>query len=153
MTTRGPIGPTIGKAWTNNARLYAAAPAAYFMAIGEYLARETPEFFRWHIGGDAPSAEYIRQMIALAEAHNHTQFAAYTQRHRALPAPEYIPANLHLRASLWPNQPRASAGDHARAYVQQPGTALEPDSFECPGACSTCKHCYTTNTDVTFRKH
>lgn len=153
MTTRGPIGPVVDAAWRRNSKIYNVAPALFFGALNRYLDRELPLYFRFHVGGDIPDAEYARRVIHLAEKQPAVSFALYTQRVKALPPYEYIPSNLHIRVSLWPNQDEARAGEYPKAHALRPGAFGVNGVPWCPGRCGPCLHCYRTHEDVIFPLH
>lgn len=114
----------------------------YFAEIS--AACKAFRFFRWHIGGDILSAEYLAGMIRTAQENPQTLFLAFTKRYDLINAyldsGAELPSNLQVIFSDWPgakmnnpyNMPTSSPifADGTRA-----GSA---DAITCPGDCSNC---------------
>lgn len=85
-----------------NAAILEADPSRYFKEISE--AAKEFSFFRWHIGGDIVSYEYLMGMIMVATQNPHCEFLAFTKSFDIVNTylDKYnLPKNLHIIFSAW----------------------------------------------------
>lgn len=146
--------PGTRKAWGENLRAYDKDPAGYFGKLNEFMHKNKPRFFRFHVAGDIPDQRYLHSMGILAENHRGVKFLCFTKRH----ALDYsnIPSNLSVVFSMWPNwgdtdknMPRAWVDDGTE-------TRIPSNALECQGCCDTCGMCWSLRDlgrDIYFQKH
>lgn len=97
---------TVRNAYENNLALYAADPEAFFFQAK--AAAMISRFFRWHVSGDIPNADYFRRMVQLAEDLPSTSFLCFTKNYSVVNSfidnGGAIPENLHVIFSAWGKQ-------------------------------------------------
>ena len=147
------IYPTVKAARKRNWTAARRSADAYFAGIREYLAKYTPKYFRWHVGGDIPSQDYYREMCAIAREFPETHFLAFTKNHGL----DFRgrPGNLNVVLSMWP-QWGNSKKRMPRAWMQDGTETRIPESaIQCSGHCDTCGICWhlKPGRDVWFAKH
>jgi hypothetical protein len=54
------------KAYQRNLRIYRRSPVTFWNQLDEYLERKQPRFFRFHVSGDIPDANYLATLNAPA---------------------------------------------------------------------------------------
>lgn len=132
------------KARARNWSIWLRDPAGYFRQIVEYCRKHSPEFFRYHSGGEIPNGAYLLRMVQAARECPDTHFLAFTKRHRLVSDyldsladhGETLPANLQIILSAWPGMPVYNP--HGLP-VSSPYPCDRPDGWqECPGNCEQC---------------
>ena len=66
--------PTVKNSLTENLEAYKESPDFYFGEIDRTLTMVPYRFFRYHVAGDIPDAEYFVRMCRLARKHKTTNF-------------------------------------------------------------------------------
>lgn len=90
-------------AYGTNLNILANDPGAYWLQVK--AAAMVSRFFRYHVSGDIPNAEYLHNMITLSEELPNTNFLAFTKQYYIVN--EYlnnggtIPKNLKIIFSNW----------------------------------------------------
>lgn len=134
--------PSVKTAYDNNLAIYNTDPNEYFAQIDTAL--KMTRFFRFHVSGDIPSADYFAKMVELAEHNPHCEILAFTKQYRIvndymsnliLP---YLPPNLHIIFSEWGNMTPPNPYKLPTAAVIFKDT--EPlDTWKiCGGNCTEC---------------
>lgn len=144
--------PNIHQAWRKNWKIVQENMAEYFGQIEEALKKaRKKEYFRWHVGGDIPSQEYLEGMKELARKFPQTKFLVFTKNF-ALDFSN-IPSNLVIVASEW-GQYKAPA-ELPRSIFWPKGTEKPAEGFVCPGNCETCRYCWYMKSGeaVVFAEH
>ena len=132
------------KARARNWSIWKRDHAAYFAQIATYCLDRSPEFFRYHSGGEIPDMDYFALMVFTARIVPGTHFLAFTKRHKLVA--DYIdllaengqslPDNLQVVLSAWPGMPVYNP--HGLP-VSSPFPCDRPDGWqECPGNCEQC---------------
>lgn len=145
--------PTVKAARKRNWDAARKQRAEYFAGIREYLMRYSPKYFRWHVGGDIPDQDYLREMYAIAREYPDTHFLAFT-KHHSLDF-RRRPENLNVVLSMWTAWGN-SRKRMPRAWMQDGTETRIPDSaIQCDGGCDTCGICWHLKPghDVWFAKH
>ena len=97
------IYPTVRAAYERNMRILRADPEQYFHQIECYL--KSVRFFRWHVSGDIPTAEYFENMVKCAINNPHCEQLAFTKQYdivnKWIATHGNLPKNLHIIFSLW----------------------------------------------------
>ena len=144
--------PATKRAWDHNFQEATHARGDYFRAIGAWLHKARPAFFRWHVSGDILDQEYLDYMIEVALDLPGTVFLAFTKRGDL----EYssAPGNLRIRFSQWPGMPELRAPGILGAWMQDgTETRIPASAIKCPGSCENCRACWNSKKDVYFLKH
>lgn len=145
---------TVHKAWTDNTTLAKTEPRTYFNQVFEWIDRNKPRYFRWHVAGDILNQGYLDEMILIAKLFRDTRFLVFTKRFEF----DYrdTPSNMSVLFSAWPGwqTPPRKVGVRAIAWMQD-GTEIRVpiDATRCKGTCSSCFECWNATHDVMFRKH
>jgi hypothetical protein len=147
----------VQQAWAHNTVL-AENVKSFMESIYYQLQIDQPRRFRWHVGGDCPTPEYIEGVIDLAEMIPETSFLIFSKRYRwwtkAL-AMRSLPSNLSVFMSAWVGVKMFNPLKLPVAWVKNP---KELDmriakGYVCPGDCRQCKQCWLANSHVIFNKH
>lgn len=140
------IWPSVKAAWAGNLRTWQESPTTYMSTLDIYLTKHKPPMFRWHVAGDIPDTGYLAMMIALARAHPHTRFMAYTKHVWALKArqamPTTWPPNLTLRYSTWPGRPIPPEAQGIPLSWLSEDPRKPKASYHCPAVGSSTTTCY-----------
>lgn len=153
--------PSVGASWQNN-----------LLAIERYGLEKLVEevsadiksrgirYFRWFVGGDIPSPEFLDAMVAIADECPGTQFLAFTKRYAWVEECGSIPDNLHIVLSIWKTfGPSESARAEFPLAFYDDGTpecGVPEGAMECTGECEACGYrCFEAGDGfkVVFHRH
>lgn len=99
-------------------------------------------FFRFHVSGDMPNAEYLREMVNTARELPGTQFLAFTKQFHIvndyLNAGGIIPSNLKIIFSNWGAWKCDNPHGLPVCEVILKGTEPAEDWKICGGNCTEC---------------
>jgi hypothetical protein len=145
--------PNVRDARLHNWRVWLTRPHKYFGNISEFITKNNPQYFRFHVDGDIPDEQYFNRMIMLAEDYPNTKFLAFTKRYE-LPIHK-SPSNLTILPSAWPGY---NIPEFKRIAWMDDGREdrYEHARFECNKGCDECYACwhiYEIGKDVIFKKH
>lgn len=129
---------SVREAYARNYEIWKTNPALYWLQVE--AAAAITKYFRFHVSGDIPDAQYFADMIGLAKRQPETSFLCFTKKYEIVN--EYageLPNNLHIVFSAWadalrPNNPK----NLPIAEVVFKGKDPNPDWYICPGHCQTC---------------
>lgn len=155
--------PKVREAWDTNYVLATTDMKEFFGQVQETLlcGKKPVKFFRWHVGGDIPSVEYFKGMLAIAAVFPETKFLCFTKQYGLVNeavADGYLPpSNLQIVFSAWPGHPIDNRHNFPIAWMQD-GTEdrVPADALECHGGCDSCGMCWQlgkVGRDVVFHKH
>lgn len=152
------IRPNIRRAWDRNLLLWESDPERYFACIRAHLTLDPDPHFRFHVGGDIPSFDYLQRMLELAHLLPRTTFLCFSKRYEWLLDIPRPPRNLRLVVSAWPHleMPSALAGRYAIAWMQDGRESRVPArAHRCIGRCSHCFSCWNLGAGdhIVFQKH
>lgn len=135
--------PSVKTAYDNNLEIFNTDPNEYFNQIES--AVKMSRFFRFHVSGDIPSADYFKRMIELADRNPHCEILAFTKqydivnycmtKHLIIPI---LPPNLHVIFSEWGNAPIPNPHNLPTAAVIFKGTEPQENWKICGGNCAEC---------------
>jgi Gene product 88 len=129
--------PSTRIAWTENWQLWQDDPKAFKTQLWSWLHHHGKLHFRWHVGGDIPSLDYLRMMYDTALNFPNMRFLTYTKTsHRS-----YV-SNLRI---IYSHQLDAKPSD---MDIERPNFMVlrlaEPQPFfatkACPGDCVKCSY-------------
>ena len=160
----------VRSAWDSNWKALVTNRPAYFMAIEQALDRSNLKFFRWHVGGDIPDADYLRHMVVVAQNHKDVIFWATTKKYdlarlvrnerRIAGQGCKFPANFNLVLSAWPGVPLhpSTKTNWPTAWMldtKNPDPRIPSDAHHCDGGCDVCGLCAALKPgqSVVFEKH
>jgi len=145
--------------WTHNLTLWETDPGAFESSLLAALSLTSgPRFFRWHVAGDIPDAEYPQMVVRVAKALPEIKFLIFTKQYELINKAGFTqPANLAIIFSAWPGLTMDNPYNYPVAWMQDGAETRVPDSvIECPGYCDTCGMCWalpTIGKDIVFHKH
>lgn len=150
--------PTVRQNWDHNTKACMLTPIEFHDSIRQYLATKQPSHFRWHSSGDAPTVEYMRDMVKTAYMFPHIKFLAFTKQYkllRQLIKTHVVPKNLSIIVSLWHDMRNPRGLDQfVRAWVVGSKERRIPrTAYTCPASCEICTQCWHTKVDISFHKH
>lgn len=149
--------PSVRKAWQENLDYYNKYPSSFFDAIYSWFeTRKKPvDYFRWNVGGDFPSDDYLQRVKFLAKDFPATKFLAFTKRYEF----DYsnLSPNTSIVFSVWPGLALPEDQTMPRAYMDDGTDGRIPlDAMPCPGNCTVCGACWELaqrGINVVFKKH
>ena len=138
------IYPNVKHSYQNNLNILNNNPSEYWRQV-EQAAKFT-RFFRYHVSGDIPSAEYFANMVRLAHLLPGVRFLAFTKRYDIVN--QYIdiygalPVNLHLIFSRWDSAWNVSIKNPhnlpmSAVIFKNSSSNIEYDKI-CGGNCTEC---------------
>lgn len=134
------IYKTTAAAYQRNLDILNSNPGEYWQQVKQ--AATTARFFRYHVSGDIPNAEYFKNMIITAEALPHTSFLAFTKQYNIvndyLSAGGVIPPNLKIIFSNWGAWKCDNPHGLPVCEVILKGDAPADDWKICGGNCTAC---------------
>lgn len=163
------LHPSVRRAWMVNTALALTFPSRYWETVRrEYAAAAAYGVeWRWHVGGEAPSAEYVGQILDTAESFPAVKAWMYSKREEEVnavldsrPLPPSLSVILSATRDHIPHNPHGLA----LSYVITPGESV-PDVVDrlnpsgrvtvCPGRCEGCKACRDARPGdlILFYKH
>ena len=145
--------PQVRKAWRKNSTAVRGPQrASWFQSIDRYIAKRTPEYFRWHVAGDILDQHYYECVREMAKRHPDTKFLCFTKRYDLKLL--HRPKNLAIVISIYPGMKKPKTR-HPKAWMQDgTETRIPKDAIECSGSCSGCNACWDLQgKDVFFHKH
>lgn len=127
-------------AYARNLETLRADPGAYWAAVRDAAAMS--RYFRYHVSGDIPNAEYFAQMVKLAQELPHTSFLAFTKQLHIVNAyinnGGEIPENLKIIASNWGAWKQENPHRLPVCEVIFKGSEPAEDWKICGGNCTEC---------------
>lgn len=127
-----------------NSLIYSTDSERYFREIDAWLTLYYPRAFRWHVGGDIKSAEYLANMVKIAEKHKNIKFLCFTKMFHVVN--EYvnnvndIPSNLKIVFSGWKGLDMPNPHNFPSAHPLFPdgSTSAKDGAKLCTGNCTQC---------------
>jgi hypothetical protein len=147
------------KSWQDNFDFYIADSSGYFHNVTLFVYDNLCDFFRWHVGGDIPDANYLNGMVRVAKECQGTKFLCFTKQYEIVNGfNDEIPKNLSIIFSGWPGLEMDNRKGFPIAWMQDgnENRCYDKPAIECPGLCQHCFSCwYLTeiNYNVVFKKH
>lgn len=137
------IYPFVKSAYNHNYSILNNDPAAYWLQVT--ASAMVTKYFRFHVSGDIPTAEYFNNMIATAEKVPTTEFLCFTKQYSIvnnyIDNGGEIPANLHIIFSRWDD---CSGWNTPNPYRLPESTVIFkgediPENVKvCGGNCAEC---------------
>lgn len=119
----------------------------YWKQLREKLSHMRGKYFRFHVGGDMISAEYLAEMVKTARMFPKIRFWTYTKAHEIVN--EYvrshggtreaaIPENLSVMFSVWEGMKTANPYGFGTFIVVNEGETPPVGVWHCTGDCGKC---------------
>ena len=131
---------TVRDAYERNLNILNADAGAYWLQIK--AAASVTRFFRYHVSGDIPNGEYLKNMITTADALPGTMFLAFTKQYKIVN--EYIanggtiPENLKIIFSNWGAWKCENPHNLPQCEIVLKGNEPAHDWKICGGNCTAC---------------
>ena len=126
-------------------------------------------FFRFHVAGDIPDANYFVNMVNVAKRNEHCEIMCFTKMYELvnesviqfIVSDGGLPKNLHIIFSGWPGLQMNNPFNFPEAHVRfkDGSTEAREDAIECGGNCTECAEtdcgCWNLKNgqQVVFDKH
>lgn len=134
------LRPTVRNAYARNLDALREDPALYWLQVRS--AAGMTKYFRFHVSGDLPSLDYLREMIATALQFPTTKFLAFTKQFPIVNAylndGGTIPENLKIIFSNWGDWKCENPHSLPTSEVIFKGSAPADDWKICGGNCTEC---------------
>ena len=141
------------KAWGDNTLLARESMDEFFHQLDVFFSENIVSVFRWHVGGEFFSKEYMAAVYEFCARHPETRFYAYTKRFAWLEQLHAAkPSNLVINVSIWHNNYNNPLG--YQTFIYDDGTdetvsklphcpAVDKDGHETGVTCAKCRRCFT----------
>ena len=137
------LRPSVMNAYRNNLEILETEPDTYWREVEAAIMMS--RFFRFHVSGDIPYAEYFVRMVNIAERNPHCQILCFTKKFEIVNqylamTGEELPENLHIIFSGWVGLKMVNPCSLPEAHVKYKDgtTTAGEDALECPGNCTDC---------------
>ena len=131
---------TVAAAYARNLDILNNDPPAYWLQVK--AAASMTRFFRFHVSGDIPNAEYFYNMVALAWEMPNTRFLAFTKQYQIvndfLDNGGVIPSNLKIIFSNWGTWKCENPHEMPECEIILKGSEPAPNWKICGGNCTEC---------------
>lgn len=140
-------------AWGENTLLARENMDEFFHQFDTFFAENIVSVFRWHVGGEFFSKEYMEAVYEFCARHEDVKFYAYTKRFQWLEELDSVkPSNLVVNVSIWHNNYNNPLG--YPTFIYDDGTdeavsslphcpAVDKDGHETGVTCAKCRRCFT----------
>ena len=136
------IRSSVRSAYQHNLEVLINEPTTYWREVEASVMMS--RFFRFHVSGDIPTAEYLENMVAIARRNSHCEILCFTKRYEMVN--EFIqqngelPNNLHMIFSGWVGLEMVNPFSLPEAHVRyrDGSTTAREDAIECGGNCTEC---------------
>ena len=136
------LRPAVRNAYQHNLEVLINEPETYWREVEASVMMS--RFFRFHVSGDIPTAEYLANMVAIARRNSHCEILCFTKRYEMVN--EFIekngelPSNLHMIFSGWIGLDMVNPFSLPEAHVRyrDGSTTASDDAVECSGNCTEC---------------
>ena len=157
------LRPNVRNAYQYNLMMLFEEPDIYWREVEAAIMMN--RYFRFHVSGDIPNADYFLHMIQIAERNQHCEILCFTKKYdivnNYLDAGQQIPANLHVLLSAWAGLQMENPHRLPEAHVRYRDntTTARPDAIRCGGNCAECAltdcGCWTLKPgeQVVFNEH
>ena len=127
-------------AYQRNLDILKADPGAYWLQVK--AAAMVNRFFRYHVSGDIPNADYLVNMIKVAKELPQTNFLAFTKQYyivnQFINDGGSIPKNLKIIFSNWGAWKCDNPHNLPLCEIIFNDTEINPDWKICGGNCTDC---------------
>lgn len=140
------------KSWGNNTLLARENMSEFFHQLDEYFKKNIIAVFRWHVGGEFFSKEYMKSVYEFCAKHNNVKFYVYTKRFKWVEELDSIkPNNLVVNVSIWHNNynnplnyPTFIYDDGINENIAKMPhcPAVDKDGHETGITCAQCRRCF-----------
>lgn len=136
------LRPSVAEAYNRNLTVLLTDPDTYWREVEAVIMLS--RFFRFHVSGDIPDADYLGKMLLIAARQPHCQILCFTKKfdlvNDILSAGIRLPDNLHIIFSGWKGLEMINPFSLPEAHVRfRDGTTTAADgAIQCLGNCTEC---------------
>lgn len=158
------LRPSVAKAYQRNLEVLQSDPETYWREVEASIMMS--RFFRFHVSGDIPNADYFARMVDIAKRNPHCEILCFTKKYEIvngyineaymdsiagttihpqlynmwMVAEQVIPKNLHMVLSAWVSLDMVNPFSLPEAHVRYRDntTTARDDAVECGGNCAEC---------------
>ena len=156
------IRKSVREAYQTNLEVLKEHPDVYWREVEAAIMAS--RFFRYHVSGDIPDADYLLHMVEIARRNPHCQMLCFTKKYEIVNEfleHNTLPNNLHMIFSGWVGLEMVNPFLLPEAHVRYRDgtTTARPDALECGGNCTECaitdEGCWTLGKgqQVVFHEH
>ena len=139
-------------AWGENTLLARENMTEFFHQLDVFFNENIVSVFRWHVGGEFFSKEYMRAVYDFCAKYPDTKFYVYTKRFQWVEdLHKFKPDNLVVNVSIWHNNYNNPL--NYPTFVYDDGTddkvskmphcpAVDKDGHETGVTCAKCRRCF-----------
>lgn len=136
------IRKVVAESYRRNLRVLTETPEVYWREVEAAIMLS--RYFRFHVSGDIPDAEYFDKMVEVSSRQKHCEILCFTKKFEIVN--EYIkthgklPKNLHIVFSGWIGLDMINPFSLPEAHVRYRDgtTTARDDAVECGGNCTEC---------------
>lgn len=134
--------PSVRAAYRTNFDLLSSDENTYWREVEASIMMS--RFFRYHVSGDIPDANYFARMVEVAERNTHCEMLCFTKKYgivnEFLDGGGVIPQNLHVIFSGWRGLEMENKYGLPEAHVRyRDGTTTAGIAAKhCGGNCTEC---------------
>ena len=141
------------KAWGENTLLARESMDEFFHQLDIFFNENIVSVFRWHVGGEFFSKEYMKAVYEFCARHDDVKFYVYTKRFQWVEELDsFKPSNLVVNVSIWHNNYNNPL--NYPTFIYDDGTdeavsnlphcpAVDKDGHETGVTCARCRRCFT----------
>lgn len=157
------LRPSVASAYQRNFEIMRNDPTTYWREVEAAIMMS--RFFRFHVSGDIPSYDYLKQMVEVSKRNEHCEILCFTKKYelvnKYISEGGTIPDNLHMVFSGWRNLTMDNPYNLPEAHVRyrDGSTTARNDAQDCGGNCTECARtsggCWslTKGEQVIFNEH
>ena len=122
-----------------NTAILEEAPQLFWQQVEKFCS--TAYFFRWHVAGDIPSAEYFSKMVEVAKRCPDCEFLVFTKHYfivNSFMDKEELPLNLHIIFSGWDGIKVPNPHGLPETVVYEEEEEIQKRWLLCAGECFRC---------------
>lgn len=137
---------SVREAYQHNYQLLKCSPDTYWREVEASIMMS--RFFRFHVSGDIPDANYLIHIIEISRRNPHCEILCFTKKFEIVNAElkklkengEWLPNNLHLIFSGWRGLEMINPYNLPEAHVRyrDGSTTARDGAKECGGNCTEC---------------
>lgn len=138
----------IRESYARNAKILLNNPNEYWRQVKRAVAKN--RFFRFHVSGEIPNAEYFRKMVETAIENPHCDILCFTKKYEIVNkwieenggTAESLPKNLHILFSAWDDLEMVNPYNLPEAHIRfKSGKTTDTEgkvTCHCYGNCENC---------------
>lgn len=140
------LRPNVRESYKRNLRILQTDKNRYWREVEAAIMAS--RLFRFHVSGDIPDSDYLKNMIAIAKRNSHCEILCFTKQFGIVNEEmknleaigEKPPQNLHIIFSAWKDLKMENPFNLPEAHVlyKDGSTTAREDAKPCGGNCTEC---------------